>query len=365
MNTKVTPDRIMQFAWGYAPTLIIQSALQHRIFDLLDQSPKTVDELVQANGASKRGLTAILNALVGLQFLERSNGRYSLTPESAAFLVSTKPGYHGAFFQHTLEQILPKWQHLSEVVRSGKPVRAVNTQQQGAEFFANFVEALFPMGYPGARALGEHLGLAGSNGPVQVLDLAAGSGVWGIALAQQAPNVRITAVDWPVVLETTKRVAARHGVADRLNTIAGDLLEADFGSGYQVAVLGHILHSEGEKRSRQLLRKTFDALAPGGTIAIAEFLPNDERTGPPNALIFAVNMLINTEEGDTFTFSEISHWLRETGFTDPRQLEAPTPSPLILATKGRTGRTSRKPETRRPKAEGSPKSENRNSSQSE
>src|SRR5580693_3593783 len=63
MNTNVTPDRIMQFAWGYAPTLIIQSALQHRIFDLLDQSPKTVDELAQATAASKRGLTAILNAL--------------------------------------------------------------------------------------------------------------------------------------------------------------------------------------------------------------------------------------------------------------------------------------------------------------
>lgn len=136
-----------------------------------------------------------------------------------------------------------------------------------------------------------------------------------------------------MVLETTKRVATRHGVANRLSTIPGDLLEANFGAGYQVAILGHILHSEGEARSRRLLRKTFDALSPGGTIAIAEFVPNDDRKGPPNALIFAVNMLINTDEGDTFTFAEISQWLREAGFTNPRQLQAPGPSPLILATR--------------------------------
>jgi len=331
MSTNVTPDRIMQFGWGYAPTFIIRAALQYRIFDLLDQSPKTVDELAAASSTSKRALTAILNALVGLQFLTSSNGRYSLTPESAAFLVSTKPGYHGAFFQHTLDQIMPRWQQLPEVVRTGKPVQAANEQKQGAEFFAEFVEALFPMGYAGARALGEHLGVARSTGPVKVLDLAAGSGVWGIALAHLSPNVRISAVDWPEVLETTKRVAARNGVADRLSTIPGDLMAANFGSGYQIAILGHILHSEGEKRSRQLLRKTFDALAPGGTIAIGEFVPNDERTGPPSALIFAVNMVINTEEGNTFTFSEISSWLREAGFVNPRQLEAPAPSPLILA----------------------------------
>jgi hypothetical protein len=333
MTSNVTPDRIMQFGWGYAPTLIIRAALQHRVFDLLDQSPKTVDELVKATGASKRGLTAILNALVGLEFLIRSNDRYLLTPESAAFLVSTKPGFHGAFFQHTLDQILPKWQQLDEVVRTGKPVSAANSQKQGAEFFANFVESLFPMGYPGARALGEHLGISKASAPINVLDLAAGSGVWGIALAEQSPQVRLTAVDWPEVLETTKRVAARHRVADRLKTISGDLLEADFGSGYQVAILGHILHSEGERRSRELLRKTFDALAGGGTIAIAEFVPNDERTGPANALIFAVNMLVNTEEGNTFTFHEISQWLQAAGFKSPRQLEAPAPSPLILANK--------------------------------
>ena len=81
------------------------------------------------------------------------------------------------------------------------------------------------------------------------------------------------------------------------------------------------------------MKKVFDALAPGGTIAIAEWIPNEERTGPPPALIFAVNMLVATEEGDTFTFGEMSAWLREAGFENPRTMDVPSPNPLVLATK--------------------------------
>jgi methylase of polypeptide subunit release factors len=168
-----------------------------------------------------------------------------------------------------------------------------------------------------------------------VRDLAAGSGVWGIALAQQSPHVSVTAVDWPGVLPATRRVVGRFNLTDRFSFVAGDLHSAAFGTGHQIATLGHILHSEGERFSRTLLRKTFDALSPGGTIAIAEFLANDDRTGPPNAIIFAVNMLVNTDEGDTFTFPEIRKWLQEAGFSEVRTLDAPGPSPLILATKPR------------------------------
>lgn len=329
----VTPERIMQFAWGYAPTLIIEAALRHNVFDLLHASPKSVGKLASETGASTRGLTPILNALVALQLLAKSGERYSLTPESETFLVSTNPAYYGELFKHISGDLLPEWMKITEVVRTGKPAKAVNDNKQGAEFFAGFVESLFPLGYNAAKLLGEHLNITTAATPISVLDLAAGSGVWGIALAQQSPKVQLTAVDWPQVLEVTKRVAQRHGVADRLKTIPGDLLAVDFGTGHHIATLGHILHSEGIERSRELLRKTFAALAPGGTIAIMEFVPNDERTGPPQALLFAVNMLVNTDAGDTFTFAEISAWLREAGFVNPRQLDVKAASPLILANK--------------------------------
>jgi SAM-dependent methyltransferase len=135
------------------------------------------------------------------------------------------------------------------------------------------------------------------------------------------------------MIPTTKRITRRFGVTDRFKFIEGDLQEADFGDGYDIATLGHILHSEGEERSRRLLKKTFAALRSGGIIAIAEWLVNDERTQPLPPLMFAVQMLVNTEKGDTFSFSEIKGWLREAGFKKARLLKAPGPSPLILATK--------------------------------
>jgi len=171
------------------------------------------------------------------------------------------------------------------------------------------------------------------NGTVSVLDLAAGSGVWGIALAQNAPNIRVHAVDWPSVIPVTRKNAERFGFGDRFTYSEGDLGQADFGKGHHVATLGHILHSEGETRSRALIKKTFDALAQGGIISIAEFLVNQDRTGPLNGLIFAVNMLVNTDTGGTYSFEEISSWLSEAGFQDARTLSCHGPSPLILANK--------------------------------
>ena len=333
-SAHVTPERILQLAWGYAPPLALEAAIHHRVFDVLDGTSMTLDELATATGASHRGLSAIVNLMVGFEFLHKdSDGRFSLTPESAAFLVSTKPSFQGGILRHTSSQLLPNWLHLNQVVATGRPAMAVNQEQAGGEFFQQFVNDLFPMSYAVARQLAQHLDLGSSRGQVSVLDLAAGSGVWSVALAQSASNVRVTAVDWPEVIPTTRGSVNRHGVGDRYSFVEGDLLSADFGAGHNVATLGHILHSEGIARSKELLAKTFHALAPGGTIAIAEFLVNDDRTGPVGGLIFAINMLVNTDQGDTYSFEEIAEWLLEAGFTNARKLQVPGPAPLILATK--------------------------------
>jgi SAM-dependent methyltransferase len=327
----VTPDRIMQLAWGYAPPLIIEAAVRNQVFDQLDAGPKTIEEAAAATDASVRGLRAVMNALVGLELLSKTaDGRYALTPESAAFLVSGRPMYFGGWIRHASTQLIPEWLHLAEAVHSGKSRVGGNQEEAGTAFFQEFVEDLFPLNYGASQALATDLRLDKATQPVRVLDVAAGSGVWGIGLAHRSAQVQVTALDWPGVLDISRRVAARNGLADRFGYIAGDLETADYGTGYNVATLGHILHGLGDQASRALLKKTFDALAPGGTIAIAEFLVNEERTGPPAGLIFAVNMLINTDEGDTWSFEEIAGWLREAGFVNARLLDVPGPS-LILA----------------------------------
>jgi len=326
---QVTPERILRLAWDYSTPLILEAAINNKVFDTLDSGPKSLEEVHAATGASLRGLSAIMDALCGLQFLDKDQqGRYSLMPESAAFLVSTKPSFMGGLIAHTSE-ILPKWMQITDIVRTGKPATAVNAESDGPAFFEKLVPKIFNMSYGPAQVLAKHLHL----GKAHVLDLATGSGVWGIALAQSSPDVRVTVVDWPNILEITKRITAQHGVGERFSYIPGDLLAVNFGTGYNVATLGHILHSEGVERGRELLKRVHAALASGGTIAIAEFLVNPDRKGPMNGLVFNVNMLVNTENGATYSFEEISDWLRDVGFTNPRTLESPGPSPLILATK--------------------------------
>lgn len=324
----------MQFAWGYVPPLVIEAGIRHQVFDLLDAGPKSVSEIHEAPGASIRGLSAIMNVLTGLNFLAKdAQDVYSLTPESAAFLVSTKPSFQGGIILHTSKQLLPKWLDLSEIVATGKPASSVNQEAAGSEFFQQLVTDIFPMSYPSAQMLAQTLNFGDAGELVSVLDLAAGSGVWGIALAQNSHRVRVTAVDWPNVLPVTRRTVERFHLSDRFTFVEGDLLSADFGGGHTVTTLGHILHSEGEERSRKLLAKVFDSLAPGGTIAIAEFLVNEDRTGPVGSLFFAVNMLVNTDNGNTYSFGEISAWLAEAGFVNAHTVPAPGPSPLVLASK--------------------------------
>jgi ubiquinone/menaquinone biosynthesis C-methylase UbiE len=331
---QVTPERLQQLGFAYAPPLIISAAVTNEVFDTLESGAKTVQEVGKETGASERGLRAVMNALVGLELLKKNRQeKYSLTPESAAFLISKKPGTHAGFFGTIAPQLISKWLRLTGIVREGRPAVAVNQETEGTEFFSQLVENIIPMSYPVAQKLGDHLKVAKTKNELRVLDLAAGSGIWGIALAQKSPRVRVAAVDWAGMIPTTKRITEKFGVGDRFEFIGGDLLETNFGNGYDIATLGHILHSEGEDRSRQLLKKTFRALKSGGTIAIAEWLVNDDRTEPLPSLMFAVQMLVNTEKGDTFSFHEIKSWLEDAGFRKVRKLGVPGPSPLILATK--------------------------------
>jgi SAM-dependent methyltransferase len=323
----------MQISFAYGPPTIIGAACANKIFDSLAGGPKSAAQVSKDTGASERGVRILMNALIGLELLRKDGDRYALTPESEAFLISNKPGTLAGFFPMSMRRLIPHWLELDEVVRTGRPPESRNLEKEGTQFFSELVENIIPMSYPAAQALAEHLQIAQRSTPFRVLDIAAGSGIWGIVMAQKSPKVDVTAVDWSGMIPTTKRITQKFGVSGQFKFIEGDIGEVDFGTGYDLATLGHILHSEGAERSWRLLQKTAKSLKSGGTIAIAEWLVNDERTEPLPGLMFAVQMLVNTEQGDTFSFNEIKGWLEKAGFKDVRTLEAPAPSPLVLATK--------------------------------
>src|SRR5437764_11174301 len=223
---QVTPERLMELSFAYAPPLIISAGVSNKIFDSLEGDAKTAEQVAAKTGASPRALRILMNALVGLDLLKKNRrGKYSLTPESAAFLISNKPGTHAGFFGTIAPQLISRWLRLTDVVREGRPAVAINQETEGTEFFSQLVENIIPMSYPAAQKLGDHLKVAKTKQQLRVLDLGAGSGIWGIALAQKSPRVRVSAVDWAGMVPTTKRITKKYGVRDRFKFVEGDLLQ--------------------------------------------------------------------------------------------------------------------------------------------
>ena len=327
-----SPMMLMDTAWGFTRTQVLESGVELDIFTQIGRGHTNSKSLAQAIGASERGVRILLNALVGLRVLEKVGGQYQLTEGARIFLCKDSPAYMGEWLLH-VNQLMPAWEHLTEVVRTGVPPKKVEGDGDRGEFFSKLVAGLFTMNAPGAQAAAK--AMVGQRSGLRILDIGAGSGVWGIAFAQRDPLARVTLADYPKVLAVATQFVAQHGLANRFEYLAGNFREVDFGrEQYDIALLGHICHSEGARNTQTLFQRIRRALKPGGRLLIAEFLVDEERRTETFPLLFAVNMLVNTEEGDTFSMSEMRTWLGEAGFKTVEMLEAPAPSPLIVATTG-------------------------------
>ncbi len=327
-----TPEKIFEISFSFAPNRVLVAGVDLEVFTHIANGRHTAGEIAQAASASLRGMEMLLNSLTGLGFLSKSNGSYHLVPVSEMFLVKNKPSYNGDFVQHS-DGLWESWGNLTDIVRTGKPYTALN-EEQGVEFFQKLVVQLFPMSYPGARVAAEALGVGREWKGLEILDVAAGSGAWSIAFAERDPDTKVTVQDWPDIIEVAKNFVERFKLSDRYSYLAGDLNDVDFGKEkFDLVILGHICHSEGEANSRKLISRAYRALKPGGKLLIAEMVPDDERKSEVFPLLFALNMLIHSTDGNTFTMKEYREWLTESGFNDIKTIDAPGPSPLIVAGK--------------------------------
>jgi ubiquinone/menaquinone biosynthesis C-methylase UbiE len=321
----------MQFAM--APTRVLSASVQLGIFSHIADGNTTAQEIAKAAGASERGTRMLLDALAAFRLVNKSDGHYELTPLSSQFLVRSSPNYAGAIME--TNAIWELWSHLTDAIRTGKPLRAITPQQAAEEFFPILVRSLHILNWEPARRLAAALGAGGSHQGLRAVDIACGSGVWGIAVAEADRDARVTAQDFPNVLKLTREYLRRHGVEDRYDFLPGDLKQVDFSENqFDLALLGNICHSEGEKSSRDLFKRLHRALRPRGRVAIIDMVPNEERTGPVFPIIFALNMLLHTEEGGTYTLGEYEQWLKEAGFDRVETAEIGLHSPIIIGVKG-------------------------------
>jgi ubiquinone/menaquinone biosynthesis C-methylase UbiE len=195
------------------------------------------------------------------------------------------------------------------------------------------VASLFPGNFSASQAIVSRIPDKERRKIREILDVAAGSGAWSLAFAQAIPDARVTTVDFPETTPITRSFAQQVRVADRYSYLEGDLRQVDFGRDkYDLVILGHIIHSEGAGHGQALLRKCHAALRPGGRLLIAEYVPNDARTGPPMPMLFALTMLLQTDEGNVFTLREFRTWLKDARFRNVTTIPAP-PATVITAQK--------------------------------
>ncbi|HWP84794.1 MAG TPA: class I SAM-dependent methyltransferase [Terriglobia bacterium] len=331
-RSELDPEILHQLHFSFVPSRVLSVGVRMGVFSHVAAGRQTVPAIARAAGGSERGMRMLLDALVALGLLTKAGQRYGLTPLAARYLVRKSPDYLGSFLE--TDGLWESWGKLEQVIRTGQPVFRVEQQDRAEQFFPVLVRTLHVLQRDRAVTAARALGSLQRRKGLRVVDVACGSGVWSIPYAEANRTARVTAQDFPAMLKVTRQYLKRHGVLNQYDFLPGDLKSVDFGiSGYDVAILGNIVHSEGERSSRNLFGRLHRALVPGGRLVIVDMVPNDDRTGPPFPVFFALNMLVNTEQGDTFTLAEYRRWLKEAGFSSVTDKDIGAHSPLIIATK--------------------------------
>jgi ubiquinone/menaquinone biosynthesis C-methylase UbiE len=334
-KTKAIPSPIplMADVFGAWKTLTLAAGVELDVFTRIAEGASTAAEIAAAADANPDAMRRMLDAFVALKYLKRKGDRYSLEPVAATYLVRGSELYleGGARF---IKGLVMGFSQLGDVVKSGRPL-APPGAEAAVEFFSMLVRSIFPMSYAPAVAAVSKLGAARVKKISNILDVAAGSAAWSLPFAQANPKARVTVVDFPPIAAIAREYAAHYGVGDRYDYIEGNLREVDFGRDrYDLAIFGHIIHGEGAEWGKKLIQKTATALKDKGQLLIADYVPNDDRTGPPLTMLFGLNMLIGAPPGaDVFTMRDYRDWLKEAGFKSVKTMAVPSPSPLILATK--------------------------------
>jgi (2Fe-2S) ferredoxin/predicted O-methyltransferase YrrM len=322
----VLPDRLDQMIRGYMPSRCLLTALELDIFTAVGDggNAEQIGTKIRANA---RAAGMLLNALVALGLLSKSGDDYKNTPESARFFVQGSKDNHRNGLLH-IANIWHRWSTLTDTVRSGTRVPA--SRDDNPEWTRNFIAGMQHNAKDRAPLLVKALGTTGVR---RILDLGGGSGVYSIAFAKACPDVHCEILDIPEVVPLTAEYVRQAGVSAQVSLRTGDMLEDDFGSGYDIIMLNAICHMFSEEQNRDIFRRAHQALAPNGRLVMQDFILNSEKTGPQQAALFSLNMLVNTDAGASYSEFEYTHWMKAAGFTEVCRINLPGPSSLIVGTR--------------------------------
>lgn len=308
---------------AYQRTQAIKTGIELGIFTIIAQGHTTAKAIAEKCGASERGTRILCDFLVINGFLTKDGNSYALTPDSAMFLDKHSPAYMGTVTEFILSpNLIQNFDHLTEAVRKGGTAGDTKPLEPDHPMWVRFARAMAPMTVMPSQLMAQLVDPT-MDKKLRVLDIAAGHGLYGLAFAKRNPQVEVTAVDWPNVLEVAIENAKAADVLSQYHVKPGSAFDVDYGTGYDVILLTNFLHHFDVETCEKLLRKVHASLAEDGRAVTLEFVPNEDRVTPPQAAAFSMMMLGMTPAGDAYTFAELDQMLRHAGFAGNELHELP------------------------------------------
>ncbi len=332
-ETPLNPGIVFEMMQAHQRTDALKAAIDLDVFRAIGEGPGDVVSIARRCSASERGIRILCDFLVISGVLaKKEDGHYRHTPNSAMFLDPRSPACLASIAQFMSNPVaLASYHGLAEVVRSGRTVLPGDgSVEPDNPMWVSFAENMAPMMAPVAPALADVV-LTGHSGPMHVLDIAAGHGLFGIEFAKKNPQAHVTGLDWAAVLAVALKNAKKAGVEDRYKMLPGSAFDVEFGGPFDAVLLTNFLHHFDKATCVGLLRKIHTALKPGGCAATLEFVPNEDRVSPPMPAAFSLTMLVTTGSGDAYTLSELSAMYREAGYSDIKGHPIPM-SPQTIVT---------------------------------
>lgn len=309
-------EKIRDLMQGFWRSSILFTAVHYKVFEWLGTKGMGAGILARKARVSERGAATLLDALAVIGLVSKKKDRYYNTTLSKQYLVPGAKDYLGDSIKH-YKNLWKLWGNLDYAVATGRGV----TRPKGYNSAAQTESFILAMENTARRRAAQVVKLVGAAGVGRMLDVGGGPATYSIVFAKKNRKLRATVVDQHVPLKIARQFIKEEGLQDRMTLLEGDYFAVEFGSGYDLVLLSNIVHSLSPGRARRMINKSYSALSPGGRIVIHDFLPNEERTGPDWPILFAVNMLVATEGGGTYTYGEIGAWLRSSGFCDVKRLK--------------------------------------------
>jgi hypothetical protein len=311
-----SPALFFETIAAYQRTEALRAAIELGLFSGVAAGKQTTNELAEACQAAPRGVRILADYLTIIGFLHKDGDRYELTDDTRLFLDRSSPAYVGDATRFMLSpQLRESFQLLTEAVkRGGTAVSDEGTVSHDNPVWVEFARAMAPLMRMPAELLANLSGES-SGRPLRVLDVAAGHGLFGIAVAKRHPDAHVTALDWANVLAVAEENARQAGVSERYSLLPGSAFDVDWGGPYDAVLMSNFLHHFDAPTCEGLAAKAYAALAPGGRALTLDFIPEPDRVTPPESAGFSLVMLATTARGDAYTFAEFQGMFARAGFS--------------------------------------------------